>query len=150
MRAAMSGNQYGMKKSDVAGCPCRDALSSVQARRELRHRLHFALAHFGSDLSHHFAVDVLAVLVGATLPRLERLQLRQGVVGILAAHARISLRNACSIGGVTRGAGRQSAARIAAAENLLSGGNQLPIFRCRGFGFLLCEKESERARFFQM
>jgi hypothetical protein len=42
---------------------------------------------------------------------------------------------------MTRGTGRQSAVRIAAAEDLLSGGDQLPIFRRRGLGSLLSEKD---------
>src|ERR1022692_5101824 len=96
--------------------PCR--LVSAQAGREFRRRLHFALAHPGRDLSHDLAVDVLAFLVGAAVSRLECLQLRQGVVSVLAAHARISGGNAHAVGRMTRGAGGHSAWPRAAGEDL--------------------------------
>jgi hypothetical protein len=55
----------------------------VQARRVLGEGAHFAFGHSAGDLCHHPAVDVLAVLVQAARAGLERLQLRESVVGIL-------------------------------------------------------------------
>src|SRR5450755_2598618 len=127
--------------SSLARASEQDGLSRassalVQTRRELRHRLHFALAHSRCDLRHDLAVDVLAIFVGATISGFECLQLRQRVVGKLTADAGISRRNSHSIGGMACSAGRNAVACVASAKDFLSGD---------GLAFC-CAKNSPSAR----
>ncbi len=58
--------------------------ASAQAGRVLGDSLHLGVGHALRDRVHDAAVDILAARIGAARPRLERLELRIGVIGILA------------------------------------------------------------------
>src|SRR6266568_4957660 len=76
-----------LRKADPAG-------ALVQPGGVVGNRAHFGLAHAGGDRLHHAAVRVLARLVHAALRALERLQLREGIVGVLSRDPRVADRDA--------------------------------------------------------
>src|SRR5690349_14528637 len=94
-----------MRGAMSSGCEGSMGVALAQAGDVVGERLHLRIRQPRRDLDHDAAVHVLAVLVVAALPALEGLQLRVRVVAMLAADARIVLRDAAAVRAVTRRAG---------------------------------------------
>src|SRR6058998_3795461 len=102
--------------------------ASAQAGDVVGHRLDLAIVHLQHHAGHLRAVGARAAAEGE--------QLRLGVVGMLAADARVLRGDAGAGGAVAAGAGRHLAVGQAAAVDLLAELDQVLVLREAGLGAL--------------
>src|SRR5258706_2057052 len=131
LTVAVSVTAYSSRKKGGAHAARASAraAASMQPGGVVGDSAHFRFGHAAGDWRHHPAVGVLALLIHTALTGLERLQLRQRVIGVLARQPRITYRNTDTgrrVAGRTCG---HAGGRVASAVQFLAGSDKRRIFR---------------------